>query len=310
MASSKARVLLIGSGGVGTMASYALEISGQAEVTSVLRSNYDAVQKNGFSIDSVEHGNGIKEFRPTQILDKVPDVKKEGLLPFDYVIVTTKNVPDIRPTVLDIIEPAVTPETTTIVLLQNGLNIEQPIIEKFPKNVVLSGVSIISATEVSHGVIKHEFTDSAKIGPFPAVKVDAGVSEATARRFVDMYNACGVVDWTYDDDVAFTRWRKLVYNASFNSVSAILHMDVSRMRMSKHVVDDLIRPAMLEIIATAKAAGIKLPEGIDDFMITLDPSDEHFMPSMGQDAVKVSHYRTCLFGFRSFISMAYADCYF
>jgi 2-dehydropantoate 2-reductase len=287
MASGKTRVLLVGSGGVGTMASYALEIGGQAEVTSILRSNYDAVQKSGFSIDSIQHGNGIKGFRPTQILNKIPDVEKEGLQPFDYVIVATKNIPDVRPTVLDIIEPAVTPETTTVVLLQNGLNIEQPVIERFPTNVVLSGVSIISATEQPHGVIKHEFTDSAKIGPFPAVKVAADVSEAKARRLVEMYNACGKVDWQYDENVLFTRWRKLVYNASFNSVSAILHMDVARMRMSRHVIDDLVRPAMLEIVATAKAAGIELPEGIDDFMITLDPADEHFMPSMGQDAVKV-----------------------
>ena len=181
------------------MASYALEIGGLAEVHSILRSNYDTVQKHGFSIDSIQHGNGIKGFRPTQILNKVPDVEKEGLQPFDYVIVATKNIPDVRPNVLDIIEPAVTPETTTVVLLQNGLNIEQPIIERFPKNVVLSGVSIISATEQPHGVIKHEFTDSAKVGPFPAVKVSAEVSEAKARRLVEMYNACGKVDWTYDD---------------------------------------------------------------------------------------------------------------
>ena len=45
---------------------------------------------------------------------------------------------------------------------------------------------------------------------------------------------------------------------------------------------------MLEIIATAKAAGIELPDSIDQFMILLDPTDEFFMPSMGQDAVKVS----------------------
>ena len=57
--------------------------------------------------------------------------------------------------------------------------------------------------------------------------------------------------------------------------------------MSKFVIDDLVRPAMLEIIATAKAAGIELPDGIDQFMILLDPTDEFFMPSMGQDAVKV-----------------------
>lgn len=300
MALDKARVLLIGSGGVGTMASYALEIGGQAQVTSILRSNYDAVQKNGFSIDSVEHGNGIKNFRPTEILNKVPNVEQEGMRPFDYLIVATKNVPDVRPTVLDIIEPAVTPEVTMVVLLQNGLNIEQPIIERFPNNIVLSGVSIISASESPHGVIKHDFTDSAKIGPFPTVKVDAGLSEMAARHLVDMYNACGKVNWTYDDNVAFTRWRKLVYNASFNSVSAILHMDVTRMKFTKFVIDDLIRPAMLEIIAVAKAASIELPEGIDEFMIKLDPTDEFFMPSMGQDAVKVSTWRYTLHSVRIF----------
>ena len=288
MASPKARILLIGSGGVGTMASYALELSGQAEVTSVLRSNYDAVQKYGFSIDSVQHGNGIKGFRPSHIVNKVPDVSTDDIAPFDYLIVSTKNIPDVRPNVLDIISPAVTLETTTIVLLQNGLNIERSIIERFPDNVVLSGVSIISATEQPHGVIKHEFTDSCKIGPFPSLKVSPEHSSASARWLVAMYNTCGVVDWQYGSDVAFTRWRKLVYNSSFNSVSAILQMDVARMRMSRFVIDELVRPAMLEIVATAKAAGILLPEGIDSTMILLDPPDEHFMPSMGQDAVKVS----------------------
>ena len=62
---AKAKVLLIGSGGVGTMAAYALESGGKAAVTAVLRSNYAAVQKDGFEIDSIQHGSGIKGFRPS-----------------------------------------------------------------------------------------------------------------------------------------------------------------------------------------------------------------------------------------------------
>ena len=292
-APTKTRVLLVGGGGVGAMACYALESGGQAEVTAVLRSNYEAVQKNGFQIDSIEHGNGIKGFRPTHIVNRVPNVEQEGLQPFDYIVVSTKNIPDVRPNVLDIIEPAVTPATSTIVLLQNGLNIEKPIIDRYPANVVLSGVSIISASEISHGVIKHEFTDTAKVGPFPAVKVSKQISEARARHLVDMYNTCGKVNWQYDDNVAFTRWRKLLYNASFNSVSAILKMGVIRMRMTQHIIDDLIRPAMLEVKATARAAGVVLPDGLENSLIRLDPTDEDFVPSMGQDAAKVSLNAHC-----------------
>jgi len=66
MANSKARVLIVGTGGVGTMAAYALEIGGKAHVTAVMRSNFDAVQRQGIRIDSIEHGKGINDWRPSE----------------------------------------------------------------------------------------------------------------------------------------------------------------------------------------------------------------------------------------------------
>ena len=63
---SKINVLLVGTGGVGAMAAYALEKGGHAIVTAVLRSNFDAVEKSGFSIDSVDHGHDIRGFRPSK----------------------------------------------------------------------------------------------------------------------------------------------------------------------------------------------------------------------------------------------------
>lgn len=53
---TKAEILLIGCGGVGTMCAYNLQVGSQANVTAVLRSNYDAVDRRGFSISSIEHG--------------------------------------------------------------------------------------------------------------------------------------------------------------------------------------------------------------------------------------------------------------
>ncbi|EME86336.1 uncharacterized protein MYCFIDRAFT_65525 [Pseudocercospora fijiensis CIRAD86] len=283
----KSRVLLIGTGGVGTMAAYALETGHKAEVTAICRSNYNVVSSQGFTIDSIDHGPGITGFKPTHIRNTIPNLQQEkDLEPFDFMVVSTKNVPDVKPTVLDLIRPAVTPGVTTIVLLQNGLNIEKPIIEEFPENVVLSGVAFLGATEVSHGVIRHDDADRTKLGPFAGQTVAPEKAEAEARKFIDLYMACGKVSWEYDDDVTFTRWRKLVYNSSFNSVAAVLGMDTARMRMSEIVIDDLIRPAMLEIIAIAKAAGVDLPKGIDDTVIRCDPTDTAFVPSMGQDALK------------------------
>ena len=285
----KIKVLVVGGGGVGTMAAYALESAGEAEVTMVLRSNFNAVKQNGFTIDSIQHGHDITEWRPSQLVDKVPSAQDVAGAPYDYIIVATKNIPDVKPTVTDIIEDAVTPGKTSILLLQNGLNIERPIIARFPDNVVLSGVSLISTTETQHGVIRHDFTDDCKVGPFfgSGSKVQPEIAEASAHRLVNAYNACGKVNWEYDEDVPFTRWRKLVYNSSFNSVAAVTGMDTARMRMSEFVIDELVLPIMLEIKAAAKAAGINLPDGIEQKIIRIDPTDTAFVPSMGQDAVKV-----------------------
>ena len=288
---SKIRVLIVGGGGVGTMAAYALESAGEAEVTMVLRSNFNAVKRNGFTIDSIQHGHDIAGWRPSHLIEKVPSAEDVAATTFDYIIVATKNIPDVKPTVVDIIEEVVTPGKTSILLLQNGLNIEKPIIAGFPQNIVLSGVSLISTTETQHGVIRHDLADDCKVGPFfgSGSKVEPEAAKTSARRLVDAYNACGKVNWEYDDDVPFTRWRKLVYNSSFNSVAAVTGMDTARMRMSEFVIDELILPIMLEIKAAAKATGIDLPDDIEQKIIRVDPTDTAFVPSMGQDAAKVRY---------------------
>ena len=61
----KARVLIVGCGGIGTMAALNLETGGRAVVTAVLRSNYAAVKESGFTIYSVDHGE-VKGFRPSE----------------------------------------------------------------------------------------------------------------------------------------------------------------------------------------------------------------------------------------------------
>ncbi|KAI1842782.1 hypothetical protein JX266_010958 [Neoarthrinium moseri] len=279
----KARVLIVGAGGVGVMAAYALEVGGKAAVTLVMRSNYRRAQDAGISIDSVDHGKGIREWRPTEIRNTIPDVSQEGIPPFDFILVTTKNIPDVPPTVADLVAPAVSPGHTAIVLSQNGLNIERPLLARFPQNPILSSVSMISTTETSPAVVVHDFADAQKIGPF----VPQPAAEAAARRYVAVYNGSGrLADVVYDADVPRARWHKLVYNASFNPVAAALRMDTTRMRMSRHVIDDLVRPIMLEVVAAARAAGHVLPPDLPDALIRVDPVEAAFRPSMCQDADK------------------------
>lgn len=61
---AKARVLLVGAGGVGTIAALNLESGGLAAVTAVLRSNFDVVSKQGFNIKSCDHGH-LEGWKPS-----------------------------------------------------------------------------------------------------------------------------------------------------------------------------------------------------------------------------------------------------
>lgn len=265
------------------MNAYALEKGGQAEVTAVLRSNYVQVVQHGFTINSIDHGKGITGWRPSNVTDTIPDVRKTGI-EYEFLILATKNTPDVKPSLVDLIEPAVTPGDTAIVLMQNGLNIEKPFQDKFSGNAILSGIELMGATEVSPGVIKHDEPDICKVGCFDASANEEHIQQA--QKFIELYNACGKVDCQYDEDVRCSRWQKLVYNSAWNSVSAILRTDVTRMRIHEHIVDNLVLPIMLEIMSIAKATGVVLPEDLPMKYITVDSLDSWFMPSMGQDAVK------------------------
>jgi 2-dehydropantoate 2-reductase len=211
----------------------------------------------------------------------------ENPVPYDFIVCTTKNLPDIAPALSVQVSPAATPGHTVIVLIQNGINIELPIFQMLPNNIVLSGVSMIGSHETSHGTIEHEFPDELVIGAFRNPNLDPAAEDAAAKHFVQIYSAAGKTNCTYNENVGFVRWRKLVYNACLNPICAITNLDTGRIRLADEAVDILVRPAMEEIRAAAKAVGHDIPADVVDFTIEVDPLRLYLPPSMLGDARKV-----------------------
>lgn len=212
----------------------------------------------------------------------------EQISPYKYIVATTKNIPDVPPTLVDILRPAVTPGHSIIVLIQNGLNIERPLLEAFPDNIILSGVSFCGSHEVGLGKIVHEDHDKIFVGAFRNKKMDETVEQEEAKRFCEIYAAAGKCIAEYQPDVGWTRWRKLLYNACLNSICAVTDLDTGRMQLADGALDGMVRPAMQEIRAAAKACGHDLPEDLVEFMIKLDPITMYNPPSMHVDVRKVS----------------------
>ncbi|EER44551.1 2-dehydropantoate 2-reductase [Histoplasma capsulatum var. duboisii H88] len=278
--SSITHVLVVGAGGVGTMACVALERSGRAKITAVLRSNYRHVLEHGFKIDSIDHGT-LTSYRPSTIVNAVP--RANPAQPFDYVVVTMKNVPETC-NIPETIRPAVTPGHTTIVLIQNGIYIEPEFIREFPHCVLLSGASYIGAHQRDGHVI-HDDHDRMDLGAFRNPSLDISLEKAKLQEFAAVYTASNAVDINTVDDIVFYRWRKLLWNGSFNPLCAITQLDSAAIRQFGGDYS-LIRPAMAEIIAIARAEGYVFKDDVIDEIMEATPIQLSFRPSMLVDVDK------------------------
>lgn len=242
------KILLHGSGAIGTIYVYLLHKAG-FDVTAVCRSNYSAAKKDGFFIDSDRFGKGI-HIHP-KVVQSPAEAAKDG--PYDYVIVSTKALPDAETS--KVIEPAVTKSRTTIALIQNGIGIEDEYAKRFPDNPLLSCVVYLPATQTSPGHIQMGTFESLEIGTFPASTYHAkqGVKEA-ADKFMEILKTAGSKA-TWYDDVQEKRWNKLLLNASWNPISALtLSRDVAFLTSSS-TADKAVYEVMLEIVAISEALG-------------------------------------------------------
>lgn len=103
-----------------------------------------------------------------------------------------------------------------------------------------------------------------------------------------MYGASQKTQCLYCDNVPRARWQKLVYNATWNPICAMTRLDSGTLRCIEGMVENLVRPAMAEVVKTAKALGHELPSDVIETMINTDPIELHAKPSMLVDVEKVS----------------------
>lgn len=282
--SDKPSVLLIGVGGVGAVVAHSLSYKDLSSVSVVVRRDYNKVKDSGYEIHSADHGH-ISSWKPDNIYPSVEEAAKSTTggtgKPFDYVIVTTKNLPDISK-VEDVIEPVITKSHTTIVLIQNGFDIGRPIIAKYPENIVLSGVTFVGSHN-RNGVIHQTQPEITQISYFPNSDLPLDVQEAKAKEFVELYST-DKNTLTYSPDSKYARYRKLLYNGTLNPIATLTGTDTGRIEFAGGN-DTLVIPAMKEIIAVAKADGVDIPLSTINDMLHDDDGD-YFTPSMAVDAQK------------------------
>lgn len=147
---------------------------------------------------------------------------------------------------------------------------------------------MIGSAEPSPGLIVQDEGDRLLVGAFPTSNINPAVPERRAEEFVEIYGKAGKTDCQYSPNVLYDRWKKLVFNAALNPICAITGLDDGRIRLADGALEGLVRPAMREIVAAAKAVcGVELGEDAVEGAINMDPIESYLKPSMQQDLEKV-----------------------
>jgi len=197
---------------------------------------------------------------------------------YDFIVICTKQLPE-KYSLAEMIAPLVTPSLTSIVLIQNGLNIHLPFISAFPTNVTMSAVSMIGSFTAPPNKIKHIGPDIIQIGAHYHPGVPDPISLERTQTFIEMYKAGGAASCILAPDMPKARYAKILWNGTFNTICALMLMNVGEVQRSG-AREKLVIPIMRELQAVANVDGHELEEELVQEMAFRSPETSRWRPSM------------------------------
>lgn len=256
---------VIGTGGIGGYYGGLLAKAGE-EVYFLFHSDYEYVRENGLRVDSVDgdyHLPRVNAYRNTTDMPRC-DVVLVGLK-------TTNNH-----LLKDLLPPILKPDTL-VILIQNGLGVEDDVRKDFPSLNLAGGLAFICSQKTGPGYVTH--LDYGKL----ILAADNPEAEAIVKAAVeDMGKAEIKVE--YASDLLSARWRKLVWNIPYNGSTVVLNTSTEAL-MANPVTESLMYDLMMEVIRAANACGIKHPieESFARRMLDMTRVMTPYSPSMKLD---------------------------
>ena len=253
---------IIGTGAIGGYYGGRLMKAGR-QVRFLLHSDYAYVKEHGLQIDSCDgsfHLDDVDAYDNTQ---NMPES--------DVVVVCMKSTNN------HLLKQLLTPivrENTIVVMIQNGIGIEEDLQKQFPSLNIVAGLAFICSGKVGPGHVSHQCYGSINLGNFSCP------DELFKTLLSDMQQA-GIE--AAEVPYAEARWKKAVWNMPFNGMTVALNTSTDK--LLKHpATRQLIYDQMMEVIGAAQALGVT---GIDssfaDKMMVTTDAMVPYSPSMKLD---------------------------
>lgn len=268
MQSRTGRIGIIGSGAIGGFYGLMLARAG-FDVHFLLRSEYAAVREQGLRVDSALHGQLHLQVNAYASAADMPTC--------DWLLVGAKATSNAE--LAPLIAQAAAPGAK-VVLLQNGLGVEDQLRPALPDDLhLLGGLCFICVNREAPGVIRHQALGAVNLGYHSGPAEDAG--QAIVEEGAALFQAAGV-DSQAMADLDQARWQKLVWNVPYNGLSVLLQASTTPL-MADADSRLLIQQLMAEVVEGARACGQVLPEGYAEHLFRVTEQMPDYWPSMYHD---------------------------
>ena len=254
---------IIGTGAIGGFYGGKLAKAGQ-EVHFLLHKDYEYVKQNGLQVDSCDgsfHLDGVNAYNDTTAMP-----------PCDVVLVCLKS---INNGMLKTLLPPLLHQRTLVVLIQNGIGVEEDVQRDFPGVQLAAGLAFICSAKTEPGRVNHQCYGSINLANYSCR--DEALMAAVVAEFREAGIETGFVEYHE------ARWKKAVWNMPFNGMTVALHAQTDELLMHPET-RQLIRDQMMEVVGASRALGVNgVDEAFVEKMIRMTDEMTPYSPSMRLD---------------------------
>ena len=256
---------MIGTGALGGYYGARLHHAGKS-VRFLLRSDFDAVAAGGLVVESPEGDFSIAR----------PEIYRHArdLPPADVTLVCLKSTGNAA---LPELLPSPVGEKGDVIVMQNGLGIEEAIAGFLPGHRIFGGLSFLCSNRVAPGRIRHIDYGQVRLGEYRPGGASAGVGDRM-RGFAADFEAAGI-PVVLEENLATARWKKLVWNIPYNGLCALLDCTTDRLMEDPQRRAE-VEALMVEVAAAAAGEGVQIPPSFIEKMLADTIPMGAYRPSM------------------------------
>ena len=235
------RIAVMGTGGVGGYFGARLALGG-SHVSFIARGGHlEAMRQRGLKIESAL---GEMHVRAPRVTDNPAAIGAVDLVLFGVKLWDTEAA---AKAIVPLIGPG-----TAVVSLQNGVRKDDILREVLGPSAVMGGACYIAAQIVEPGVIRHSGTmQKIVFGEYD------GRRSPRAEAFLEACQRADI-DAEISSDIRRTIWEKFVFLVGLSGTTTTIRKPIGPIRANPRT-RALLRDAMSEVVAVARAEGVQLP---------------------------------------------------